>query len=135
MSQIEKMINANTREDNAILHLSCSATKDWTDLDGGNSVGTTTTSGIYMMKGPGCIIAVSAAGDGNAIIYVPPAQTCPGKTVVIHAPTGATADDISVFDHETGAEISTYGAMDADADHAIFISTGIAWVLEYDGVA
>ncbi|GAF93642.1 unnamed protein product, partial [marine sediment metagenome] len=64
-----------------------------------------------------------------------PAQSCPGKVAIVHAPTGSAGGDISVYDHETGAEITTYGQMDDDADHAIFISTGIAWVLEYDGVA
>lgn len=136
MSDIEKMINASmNNEGNAIKHLVCSAAGDWVDQNSGLSVGSSTTSGIYYMDAPGCIIAVSAAADAAAIIYLPPAQTCPGKTCVIHAPTGAAGGDISVYDHETGAEISTYGDMDADADHAIFISTGIAWVLEYDGVA
>jgi hypothetical protein len=136
MSKLEKLINASMRnEDNVIRHLSCDANGKWTELATGKDVGSTPTSGIYYMDAPGGIIAHSDAGDGVAIIFLPPAQTCPGECCVVHAPTGATDDDISVYDHETGAEISTYGQMDADADYAIWISTGIAWVLEFDGVA
>jgi hypothetical protein len=136
MSNIEKMINASMKEEgNAIMHLSCSATADWTNLDTGESVGSTPTSGIYYMDAPGCIIAVSAAGDGVAIIFLPPAQSCPGKTCVVHGPTCATDDDVAVWTHETGVIFTTYGDLDTDADHAIYISTGIAWVLEYDAVA
>ena len=135
MSQIERMINASmNQEDNDIKHLTCSSAGKWTNA-AGKEVGNSSTDGIYYMDAPGCIIAVSAASDGTAIIYLPPAQSCPGKCCVIHAPTGNAGGDISVYDHETGAEISTYGQMDADADYAIFISSGIGWVLEYDGVA
>jgi hypothetical protein len=136
MSQFEKMINASmNNEGNAIKHLVCSAAGDWVDQNSGLSVGSTVTSGIYYMDAPGCIIGVSAAADGVAIIFLPPAQTCPCQCAIVHAPTGLAGGDLSVYDHETGAEIGTYGVLAADDDHAIFISTGIAWVLEYDGVA
>lgn len=116
------------------LYLACSATKDWTDQNG-KSVGTTTTSGIYKMKTPGFITAISAADDAAAIIYLPPAASCPLGIAGVYAPTGATGGDISVYDEETGAEISTYGDLDADADLAVWISIGISWTLLYDGVA
>jgi enoyl reductase-like protein len=136
MSNIEKFINASMKEEgNAIMHLNFSAAGLVTDLNTSKDVGSTPTSGIYYMDAPGCIIGVSALADTYAIIFLPPAQNCPGKTCVVHAPTGLAAGDISVWDHETGAIITTYGDLDADADHVIFISTGIGWVLEYDGVA
>lgn len=100
-----------------------------------NDVGTTSTSGIYKMRGPGFIQAVSALADAAAIIYLPPAQSCPLGIVGIHAPTGAAGGDISVYDEETGAEISTYGDLDADNDHVAFISMFYQWVLLFDGVA
>lgn len=116
------------------LYLACSATLDWTDQNG-KSVGTTSTSGIYKMKTPGFITAISAGSDGEAIIYLPPAASCPLGIAGVYAPTGATGGDISVYDEETGAEINTYGDLDADADVAVWISYGIGWTLLYDGVA
>lgn len=116
------------------LYLACSATGAWTDQNG-VMVGTTTTSGIFKMKVPLFIIAISAAADATAIIYLPPAISCPLAHVGVYAPTGATGGDISVYDEETGAEITTYGDLDADADLAVWMSVGISWQLEYDGVA
>jgi len=114
--------------------LSCSATLDWTDQNG-KSVGTTPTSGIYKMKVPQFITAISAGSDTEAIIYLPPAASCPMGIAGVYAPTGATGGDISVYDEETGAEITTYGDMDADGDRALWISTGISWFILVEVVA
>lgn len=135
MGEFQKFVENDTLlSGESTLYLSVDAAGNWTDQFG-RSVGTTPTSGIYKMKGPGCIFAVSALADTGAIIYLPPAISCPGKVCIIHAPTGAAGGDISVYDEETGAEITTYGDMDADADHAIWMSTGLVWTLILDGVA
>ena len=77
----------------AFLRLTCSATGDWTDQYG-NSVGTTTTSGIYLMKPDDKVIhAVSAAADAVAIIVLPPVGVVAGEHFFIMATTGAAGGD------------------------------------------
>lgn len=79
--------------------------------------------------------AVSANADGSAIIYLPSKAQAAGKFYYICATTGATGGDISVYDKEAGTEITTYGDMDADDDHAIFFCDGRNWRVWLDGVA
>lgn len=118
-----------------ILHLTCSATGDWTNNEG-KSVGTSATSGIYKMKShETCISAISAAADAAAIIYLPSVVEAAGKHYFIIAPTGAAGGDISLYVEETGAELATNGDMDADGDHLILFSSGLAWYTRLDGVA
>jgi hypothetical protein len=134
MSRDLGRIDAGLLADHPLV-LNCSATKDWTDGKG-DSVGTTTTSGIYKVKpGDTCIRAISAAADAAAILMLPAVSQVAGKFFYIEAPTGAAAGDISVYDEESGAEISTYGDLDADDDHVILFSTGYAWRVVLDGVA
>lgn len=118
-----------------VLHLTCSATGDWTDNEG-NSVGTSATSGIYKMKPHETVVsAISAADDAAAIIYLPPVTLAAGKHYFIIAPTGAAGGDISLYVEETGAELTTNGDMDADGDHILLFSSGSAWYTRLDGVA
>ncbi len=117
------------------LHLSCSATGDWTDGQA-NSVGTSVTSFKYQMKpADQVVIAISAGSDGEAIIILPSLTEAAGKFYFIVAPTGATAGDISLYEKETGAELTTNGDMDADDDHILLFSDGTAWRTILDGVA
>jgi len=135
MSKFAEFIHKNQSPgEDTFLRLNFAATGLVTDQYG-NDVGTTSTSGIYKMKHPGCIHAVSALADAAAIIYLPPAQEAACGICFITATTGATGGDISVYDEETGAEITTYGDLDADADHVAFISDGLNWRLLFDGVA
>lgn len=134
MGRFSKMVESDALGE-GILHLTCSATGDWTDGNG-VSVGTSATSGIYRMKpGDTCISAVSAGADDLAKIYLPPVSEVAGKHFFIIAPTGATAGDISLFVAETNAELATNGDMDADGDHLILFSSGLAWYTRLDGVA
>lgn len=90
----------------------------------------------YAMKaGDTCIIATSEAADAAGIITLPSKAEAVGKFYYICAPTGAAGGDISVYDKEAGSEISTYGDMDADDDHAIFYTDGRLWRTVFDGVA
>ena len=125
---------AQRAEGDSMLYLTCSAAGAWTDQNG-KSVGTSATSGIYKMSAPGYIVAISAAADGTAIIYLPPAAQFPLAMVGFLAPTGATGGDISIFTEETGAEFTTNGDMDADADLLVLVSVGTSWQEIYDGVA
>ncbi len=136
MSQFSEMVDADmSHHGQGIMRLTCSATLAWTD-EHGVMIGTSTTSGIYRMKAlDSCITAISAAGDGAAIIYLPPVSEAAGKHYFIIAPTAATADDISLYVTETQAELTTNGAMDADGDHILLYSTGAAWLTRLDGVA
>lgn len=77
----------------------------------------------------------TALADAAAIIYLPPVAEAVGLSFFIGATTGATGGDISVYDRESGAEIATYGDMDADDDHAIFFSDGTKWRVLLNGVA
>ena len=81
------------------------------------------------------IIAISAAADAAAIIVLPSLQEACGKFYYICAPTGLAGGDISVYEKETGAELATFGNMNADDDHAVFFSDGVQWRTVLDGVA
>lgn len=72
------------------------------------------------------IIAISAVADASAIITLPSKAEAYG-IYVIYAPTAATAGDVSVYDKETGAEWTTEGDLDADADTLVAICTGQTW--------
>lgn len=114
--------------------LAVDAAGNWTDQRG-NNIGTTATSGIVKLRSPGAYMCTSALADAGAIVYLPPAAAMPLAMILIVAVTGATGGDISVYDQETGSEISTYGDMDADLDRAIFISNGLTWDVVLEIVA
>lgn len=90
----------------------------------------------YIMKPTEhCIIAITALGDAAAIIHLPSLQEAIGQFYYICAPTGAAGGDISVYEKETGSELSTYGDLDADDDHVLLFSDGLKWRIALDGVA
>jgi hypothetical protein len=81
------------------------------------------------------IIAVTDLADASAILTLPSKAEAAGKFYYICGPTAATAGDLSIYDKEAGTEISTYGDMDADDDHAIFFCDGRKWRVVLNGVA
>ena len=81
------------------------------------------------------IVATSSEADGTGIITLPSLAEAVGKFFFISAPTGATAGDISLYEKETGAELTTYGDLDADDDHVLLFSDGLNWRVVLDGVA
>ncbi len=96
----------------------------------------TTTNTSYQLKpGDQNVIAITALADALAIIILPSLAEAAGKFYYICATTGAAAGDISLYEKETGAELSTYGDLDADDDHVILYSTGNEWRVVLDGVA
>jgi hypothetical protein len=96
----------------------------------------TTAVPTYSMKpGDTCLIFTSEVADASGIVYLPSKAEAVGRFYYICAPTGAAGGDISVYDKEAGSEISTYGDMDADDDHAIFFTDGRLWRTVFDGVA
>lgn len=98
----------------------------------------TDTSLTYTMKVSDRILFVdttSVTGDGNAIVYLPSVAEAVGKFYYIEAPKAATGGDLSLYAKETGAELATYGDLDADADHILFFSTGQAWKAVLNGIA
>lgn len=78
---------------------------------------------------------ITDLADAAGIVVLPSKAEAIGKFYYICAPTGATAGDISVYDKEAGTEITTYGDMDADDDHAIFYCDGVKWRTWLNGVA
>lgn len=87
----------------------------------------------YSMR-PGDYVIIADSSAAAVTITLPSkAQAC-GKFYYICAPSGASFD-VSVNDKEAGTEISTYGDMDADDDHAIFFCDGRKWRTWLDGVA
>lgn len=81
------------------------------------------------------IIATSSVADASAIITLPSLADATGKFYFISAPTGAAGGDISIYEKETGAELTTYGDLDADDDHVMLFSDGTKWRIVLDGVA
>lgn len=73
------------------------------------------------------IIAITAQADAAARVTLPSLAEGAGKFYAITAPTASTAGDISVYEKETGAELSTYGDLDADGDFLLVYSDGTAW--------
>ena len=81
------------------------------------------------------LIAISSGADAAGIITLPSLAEAVGKFYFISAPTGATGGDISLYEKETGAELTTYGDLDADDDHVILFSDGTKWRIALNGVA
>jgi len=94
-----------------------------------------TTSTYQMKPGDQLVIATSSVADGSGIITLPSLNEAAGKFYFIVAPTGAAGGDISLYEKETGSELSTYGDLDADDDHVLLFSDGTAWRVVLDGVA
>ncbi len=96
----------------------------------------TTASPTYSMKpGDQNMIITSSAADAAGIVTLPSLAEAAGKLYYICAPTGSAGGDVSVYEKETGAELSTYGDLDADDDHVILFSSGNEWRVVLDGVA
>ncbi len=94
----------------------------------------TTASPTYqMLPSDNVLSAVSSAADAVAIVTLPSLVESVGQHYYIVAPTGAAGGDISLYERETGSEY-TDGDMDADGDHLILYSTGVAWLTRLDGV-
>lgn len=93
------------------------------------------TTSYQLVPGENVVRATSENADGSAIIKLPSKAECVGQFYYIAAPTGATGGDISVYDKESGAEIATYGDLDADDDHVMFFCDGVVWRMVLDGVA
>lgn len=96
----------------------------------------TTASPTYQMKASDNVISfVSSAADAVAIVTLPSLAEAVGQHYYIVAPTGAAGGDISLYEKETGVELTTNGDMDADGDHLLLYSNGVAWLTRLDGVA
>ena len=89
----------------------------------------TNTDTTYQMRvSDTVLIVVSGTGeDATGIVTLPSLAEATGKTYFINAPTGSTGDDVSVYEKETGSELSTYGDLDADDDFVYLLSDGQAW--------
>ena len=107
------------------------------DLEGlPRHVALTTASPTYQMQVSDNVISfTSAAADDIAIVTLPSVAEAVGQHYYIVAPTASTAGDISLYEKETGTELTTNGDMDADADHLLLYSNGTAWLTRLDGVA
>lgn len=96
----------------------------------------TVAAPTYQMKpGDQNLSAISEATDGVGIITLPSLAEAVGKFYFIIAPTGATGDDVLVYEKETGAVLATYGDLDADGDHVLLYAAPTAWLMIFDGVA
>jgi hypothetical protein len=90
----------------------------------------------YQLKANETIVhATSENADAAAVLTLPSKAEMTGKMVYICATTGHTGGDISVYDKESGSEISTYGNLNADDDHVIFFCDGRNWRVLLNGVA
>jgi len=81
------------------------------------------------------LIVVSSGADAAGIVTLPSLAEAAGRFYFISAPTGATGGDVSIYEKETGAELTTYGDLDADDDHVILFSDGTKWRVALNGVA
>jgi len=79
-------------------------------------------------------IAVFVTGAAAVTLTLPPMAEAIGKSYFVRAVNGISYN-VSVVDYETATEITTYGDMDANNDHAIFFCDGQYWIATYDGIA
>ncbi len=89
------------------------------------------TSLTYQMLISDTVLVVDTTdvtGDGAAIVTLPSIAEAVGMLFYIAAPEGATGGDLSLYEKETGAELATYGDMDADDEYNLLFCTGLAWL-------
>lgn len=92
----------------------------------------TVAAPTYQMRvSDGVMIVISEATAGVGIITLPSLAEAVGRSFYITAPTGAAGDDVSVYEKETGAELTTYGDLDADGDCLVAFSDGTQWRATY----
>ena len=95
---------------------------------------TAATSLTYQMRVSDTVLIVTSSGaDAAGIVTLPSLAEAVGRFYFIVAPTGSTGGDISLYEKETGAEL-TDGDMDADDDHILLFSDGTKWRTILDGV-
>lgn len=101
---------------------------------------TDTVATYQMLVSDRILIVISGTGeDDTGIVTLPSVADAAGKMYYICAPTGATGDDVSIYEKETAAEYAGLGTddgdLDADEDYVILLSTGKEWRTVTNGVA
>jgi len=96
----------------------------------------TDTDTTYQMRvSDTVLIVISGTGeDATGIVTLPSLAEAVGKFYFISAPTGSTGNDVSVYEKETGSELTTYGDLDTDDDHVILFSDGTKWRIALNGI-
>lgn len=98
----------------------------------------TTAAPTYQMRVSDTIMSIiSSASDSVGVVTLPPVSEAVGMLFYVIAPTGAAGDDVSLFEKETAALITTSpaGPFNTDDDYVLLYSTGSAWIVLVDGVA
>ena len=100
---------------------------------------TATNTSYQMNVNEQIVIAITALGDGEAIIILPSVAEAAGRFYWLRAPTGVSGGDISIYEKETGAEytgqFSDDGDLDSDNDCVLLFSDGNRWNTVFNGVA
>lgn len=107
------------------------------DLEGlPRHVALTDSDATYDMKVSDRVLSVvSGTGeDATGIVTLPSLAEAAGKIYCLMAPTGASGDDVSVYEKESGSEYGD-GDMDADGDYLVLFCTGTAWLTLLTNVA
>jgi hypothetical protein len=83
------------------------------------------------------IINAHTRTDGVCIVTLPSKAEAVGRAyyVCLKTYTGTGTGDVSVYDKESATEITTYGALAATDDFAIYFCDGRKWRTWVDGVA
>lgn len=78
---------------------------------------------------PGDFVVIAESASAAVVITLPSlAEAIPGMVYSIYAPAGAT-NDVSVNLKETGAELTTYGDLDAAGDTLCVTPVGDTWAV------
>ncbi|RLD03537.1 MAG: hypothetical protein DRI65_12715 [Chloroflexota bacterium] len=101
---------------------------------------TNTYTSYQMLVSDHILSVTSGTGeDATGIVTLPAVGEAIGKFYFIVAPTGATGNDVSIYEKETGAEYAGFdsddGDLDADDDHILLFSDGSQWRTIFNGVA
>jgi hypothetical protein len=94
----------------------------------------------YQMKAGDQImlIGLHTVADDSVILTLPSLAESAGKFYYVCIPdvnNPGTTGDCSVYEKETGAELTTYGDLDADGDYFMLYSDGRKWRVFVNGVA
>ena len=95
----------------------------------------TATSKTYQMRVSDTVLIVTAStgSTGDGIVTLPSLAEAVGKSYYVCV-TFSGSNDLSLYEKETGSELTTYGALGTTDDHVMLFSDGSQWRAVINGI-